>query len=913
MTLISAIFINLMLIIFSGGVQANSELSCSINNLNFVQVNEAPSSFPLVSGKVRPGKTAIFQFKGLQANCSPLQAEVFINQNHSLGHSEQSTTQNNPADEGIYNSLFSLTNPVSITCNTQSICTFNLTAPNQTGFFRVDIKIGTKEFHNIPFEVSCSDGIYCNGAEQYVAGQCQVPFSSDVIAPCNQKANTGSATGGCDADSCTCFRCDEVKKECSQFPEKALQGVTQTTDIFTSYTNNCGNGDYRNYCNYACVPDCGTKAKPRVCGSDGCGGVCGTNNGTCTQAGYSCNSAGQCVQASNAAGTCNNPIPLFDAANLVSPGGFNAPAPKFAPLTVGGTLFDLTKDATGKAVKVPPAGIELTIFGDNTNGATDVTPTCNTPGVPKIIYKFTVTKAQGFEAVILAANGDPAVADTVMALHGGPAPTGDCRTTYSNGVPSDIFCSDDATPPGGFGSHVYGALVPGDYYLVASSYAAQAKGPYRIIVKFTDGSGKAGGNGANICRPNQCVNRACGVDGCRYAFSGTQDNPIFIDPLTQVAYSGTCGYKSCDAGFLCNDATGQCKSASCPADPNDPNYAFDCKNRQCGYDGGNCGHLCGSCADNKACNFATNQCVPVKPCDSNAPVCPGGKQAKNTYCGYDCEWHKTNEPLIDLIPSGELEVSPTIQFQHYDLPSSALVSSCAVREGCLLNFAGTHYLMRFTTNGHNIGPVGFKPGSTRKRPDLFEFSDCHGHFHFEGFAAFNLLDASGFISGDFQPVVNGGKLSYCMEDTLQYQFSPKIGCNGVSTCDDQGIQPGWTDKYPSDLDCQWLDLSNLVAQNSATNPVLNKWYTYQVCVNTDRNFVESSYENNCREFLVYLPNELTNSSFNYADYMNIPTNKTAACTNNTQLNSLLATGKYSMPCVCTNTCAVPLTNEGFQP
>ena len=83
-----------------------------------------------------------------------------------------------------------------------------------------------------------------------------------------------------------------------------------------------------------------------------------------------------------------------------------------------------------------------------------------------------------------------------------------------------------------------------------------------------------------------------------------------------------------------------------------------------------------------------------------------------------------------------------------------------------------------------------------------------------------------------------------MEDSEQHLFGSTIPCAAVSTCDDQGIQAGWTDNYPNVLDCQWLDITEIA---------LNRWYTYEVCTNQVRNFHEHSFDNNCVKFPVFVP------------------------------------------------------------
>jgi len=87
-------------------------------------------------------------------------------------------------------------------------------------------------------EVTCSDGVFCNGVERFAGNTC-LPGPS----PCD------------DGQDCTMDHCDEATGRCGH-------------DLGAACAS----------CFSSCVPDCAGKQ----CGSDGCGGSCGTCNGTCT-------------------------------------------------------------------------------------------------------------------------------------------------------------------------------------------------------------------------------------------------------------------------------------------------------------------------------------------------------------------------------------------------------------------------------------------------------------------------------------------------------------------------------------------------------------------------------------------------------------------------------------------------------
>ena len=124
-----------------------------------------------------------------------------------------------------------------------------------------------------------------------------------------------------------------------------------------------------------------------------------------------------------------------------------------------------------------------------------------------------------------------------------------------------------------------------------------------------------------------------------------------------------------------------------------------------------------------------------------------------------------------------------------------------------------------------------------ERPDMFLFSACHGHYHFNGFAEYALLDAEGNV------IVPGRKQAYCMVDTQQVLLGPGVGCNKTYDCSSQGIQAGWSDLYGNALDCQWLDITGVPSGD----------YFLTVTVNPNLAFEEVSVDNNTATVPVTIP------------------------------------------------------------
>lgn len=433
---------------------------------------------------------------------------------------------------------------------------------------------------------------------------------------------------------------------------------------------------------------------------------------------------------------------------------------------------------------VPDTGALFDILGDNRQGIDLAQPVCNSPGIPEYVYKFTVNVPMGFEIRMTAADGANTL-DTLLAIH-------DSNCQPFTLTAADRLCSDDQTPPGNLASRCDGLVPPGTYTIIASAYATSTLNAYKLAIKFTPG-----------CTP-KCEGKFCGDDGC----------------------GGSCG--------VCSNGT-QCFFGRCQAVPCKP----DCKSRACGSDG--CGGSCGVCKNKQVCDLLEGECVPVKSCNNFAPQCQG-TGSQNQFCGSDCQWHKIDEPMPDLVPNEKSEVLSSAYFQWSDFPET----SCAIAEGCVLG-SGRRLLLRFDTRVHNVGTSGFTGPNIAKSPHLFTWAACHQHYHFEKFARFALYNSSSNVLA-----LPGAKLSYCMEDAERYSTGSDVACSPQFDCINQGIPRGRTDNYPASLDCQWLDITDLAVKDS--------WYTYEVCTNIGRTLFEMTFDNNCVRFPVYIPNVPDNGS-----------------------------------------------------
>jgi hypothetical protein len=142
---------------------------------------------------------------------------------------------------------------------------------------------------------------------------------------------------------------------------------------------------------------------------------------------------------------------------------------------------------------------------------------------------------------------------------------------------------------------------------------------------------------------------------------------------------------------------------------------------------------------------------------------------------------------------------------------------------------GTRTLLRFAVETPNIGTDDLVLGTPSGSNDNFVYSPCHDHFHFEGYAVYQLVDDQD------NEVATGQKQAFCLLDTEKYLTDdPTVGDDVKYFCGYQGIQRGWSDVYNARLPCQFIDVTDTPEGN----------YTLRVTINSAQTLEEISYANN---------------------------------------------------------------------
>lgn len=221
------------------------------------------------------------------------------------------------------------------------------------------------------------------------------------------------------------------------------------------------------------------------------------------------------------------------------------------------------------------------------------------------------------------------------------------------------------------------------------------------------------------------------------------------------------------------------------------------------------------CTDTLACNYNPLASVDDGSCQFEGPGCPNGS---------------------DLI------VSQSELLNSLNLTTIENQDQCTVDEGCLGGF-NQRDIIRFTTYIENIGDEDFYVGRPAEDNPLYSYDNCHGHWHYRGYAEYLLYDDQGVEL----PI--GFKNGFCVID-----LDCSAGGSAKYSCSNQGITAGCADYYDAYLSCQWIDITDVTPGN----------YTFVVRVNWTRSAdalgkFESNYSNNWAQVCIEIGRDLNDN------------------------------------------------------
>ena len=164
----------------------------------------------------------------------------------------------------------------------------------------------------------------------------------------------------------------------------------------------------------------------------------------------------------------------------------------------------------------------------------------------------------------------------------------------------------------------------------------------------------------------------------------------------------------------------------------------------------------------------------------------------------------TNETGPDIRAGVTSDLFPAPKLIYRYIPEN----DCTLAEKCV-GAPGWRRLLQFSSINWNtgnktldIGAVDYlltgEPDGELAKHHIYEYSECHKHYHFMHYGTFTY--------GDQQPA--SSKRGFCLQSTDRLSNNESTPLqNPYSDCSYQGIEAGWGDNYNAGIDCQWIDVT----------------------------------------------------------------------------------------------------------
>jgi hypothetical protein len=176
----------------------------------------------------------------------------------------------------------------------------------------------------------------------------------------------------------------------------------------------------------------------------------------------------------------------------------------------------------------------------------------------------------------------------------------------------------------------------------------------------------------------------------------------------------------------------------------------------------------------------------------------------------------TNAKGSDLQVLGDELLVNRLTYRYIDS------SSCALAEQCV-GAPGWRRLLQFNASEKNLGVTPLDIGDvdyflddpSNPTPNanhhLYEYSECHKHYHFTHYATFSYGGRTDL----------GSKRAFCLESVARYSNNENSALwSPYNDCAFQGISAGWGDQYNAGIECQWVDVTSFDTSGGAiTQPL----------------------------------------------------------------------------------------------